>query len=58
MQEWLQFLSSPNLQWVMAGAALLGLASGVVGSFVLLRKESLVGDAMAHAALPASVWGF
>ncbi|WP_252314971.1 metal ABC transporter permease [Sinobaca sp. H24] len=58
MQEWLQFLSSPNLQWVMAGAALLGLASGVVGSFVLLRKESLVGDAMAHAALPGICLGF
>ncbi|MFB5661807.1 metal ABC transporter permease [Alteribacillus sp. HJP-4] len=51
------FLSA-NAQWVMAGAALLGLASGVTGSFVLLRKESLIGDAMAHAALPGICFGF
>jgi len=31
---------------------LIGLVMGVLGSFVLLRQESLLGDAMAHAALP------
>ncbi|MFB4164434.1 metal ABC transporter permease [Alteribacillus sp. JSM 102045] len=58
LQDWINILSSANLQWVMFGAAFLGLASGVVGSFVLLRKESLVGDAMAHAALPGICFGF
>lgn len=41
-----------NTRLVMAGTALLGLASGVVGSFAVLRKRALMGDAVAHAALP------
>ncbi|WP_110114220.1 metal ABC transporter permease [Bacillus sp. CGMCC 1.16541] len=41
-----------NTQWVLIGTLLLGLASGVLGSFALLKKQSLIGDAMAHAALP------
>lgn len=48
---WIQ-LQHPNTQWVLAGTLLLGIASGVLGSFVLLRKQSLIGDAMAHSALP------
>ncbi|WP_307189867.1 metal ABC transporter permease [Geomicrobium sp. JCM 19037] len=31
---------------------LLGMTSGVLGSFALLRRQSLIGDAMSHAALP------
>lgn len=45
-------LSDANMQWVLLGTMLLGIASGVLGSFALLRKQSLVGDAVAHAALP------
>ncbi len=45
-------LQDPNTQWVLFGTVLLGIASGVLGSFSLLRKQSLIGDAMAHAALP------
>ena len=41
-----------NTQWVLLGTLLLGLASGLIGSFALLKKQSLIGDAMAHAALP------
>ena len=33
-------------------AALVGLASGSVGPFILLRKMALVGDALSHVALP------
>lgn len=40
---WLQ-LQHPNTQWVLAGTLLLGTASGVLGSFVLLRKQSLIGE--------------
>jgi manganese/zinc/iron transport system permease protein len=32
--------------------ALLGAVSGVVGCFAVLRRRALVGDALAHAALP------
>ncbi|WP_043964191.1 metal ABC transporter permease [Anoxybacillus thermarum] len=41
-----------NVQWVFTSTALLGLASGMIGTFALLKKQSLIGDAMAHAALP------
>lgn len=37
---------------VAIGAAILGLTAGVLGSFAVLRERSLVGDAIAHAALP------
>lgn len=41
-----------NTTTVILGVTLLGLASGVVGSFALLRKRSLTADAIAHAMLP------
>lgn len=34
------------------GASILGAIGGVIGSFALLRRQSLLGDALAHAALP------
>ncbi|MEZ6234193.1 MAG: iron chelate uptake ABC transporter family permease subunit [Phycisphaerales bacterium] len=43
---------------VMLGATLLGLAAGVVGAFALLRKRSLVADALSHAALPGVCLAF
>ncbi|PMC37190.1 manganese ABC transporter permease [Bacillus sp. UMB0899] len=52
LEELLFQLQNPNTQWVLLGTMLLGIASGVVGSFTLLRKQSLIGDAMAHSALP------
>lgn len=41
-----------NTTWVLAGCVLLGISSGVLGTFALLRRRSLMGDALAHAALP------
>jgi manganese/zinc/iron transport system permease protein len=35
----------------MAGTALLAASAGVVGSFAVLRRQSLQGDVVAHAAL-------
>ena len=37
---------------VVVGAALLGIAAGALGVFAVLRQRSLVGDALAHSALP------
>ena len=37
---------------VLMGASLLGVVGGVMGCFALLRRQSLLGDALAHAALP------
>jgi manganese/zinc/iron transport system permease protein len=47
-----------TLRTVAAGSAVLGLVSGVLGSFALLRKQSLLGDALAHAALPGIAVAF
>ncbi|KUP06510.1 manganese ABC transporter permease [Bacillus coahuilensis p1.1.43] len=53
MQQIIQsVLTDANTQWVLLSTLLLGIASGVLGSFALLRKQSLIGDAVAHAALP------
>lgn len=51
MSLWLA-LQDPNTQWVLMGCVLLGISSGVLGCFAFLRGRSLVGDALAHAALP------
>ncbi|MFC6488088.1 metal ABC transporter permease [Nitratireductor sp. GCM10026969] len=41
-----------NAALVAVGAALLGIAGGSGGTFLFLRKRSLVSDATAHATLP------
>ena len=41
-----------NTRLVVLTTALLGLASGLVGTFLLLRRRSLMGDALSHATLP------
>ena len=41
-----------NTAVVLSGATLLGALAGLVGSFAVLRKRSLTGDALSHASLP------
>lgn len=41
-----------TLRNVALGAMLLGVISGVLGSFAVLRRQGLLGDALSHAALP------
>lgn len=41
-----------NASLVAVGAALLGAASGITGTFLFLRKRALVSDAVSHATLP------
>ena len=45
-------LKNYNTRLVILSTALLGAVSGLVGSFLLLRKRSLMGDALSHATLP------
>ena len=47
-----------TLRTVALGAMVLGLVSGALGSFAVLRRQSLLGDAMSHAALPGVVIAF
>lgn len=51
MRDW-------GTRMVIAGTALLGLASGIIGVFMLLRKRSLLGDALSHAMLPGVALAF
>lgn len=52
MDHLFSLLQDPNIRWILFGCMLLGLSSGVLGSFAYLRKQSLMGDALSHAALP------
>jgi manganese/zinc/iron transport system permease protein len=45
-------LQDANTRVVLLGTTLLGVAAALIGSFAVLRKRSLMGDAVAHAALP------
>lgn len=47
-----------TLRTVAAGGALLGVVSGVLGCFAVLRQQSLLGDALSHAALPGVAIAF
>lgn len=46
----------------LAVAILIGIGAGYLGSFMVLRRMSLVGDALSHVALPgialALLWNF
>jgi manganese/zinc/iron transport system permease protein len=52
-QEFLQLDLPPLIAAMLAGAT-----CGLLGSFLVLRRESLVGDALSHAVLPGIVGGF
>ena len=41
-----------TLRVVIAGTAVLGITTGALGCFAFLRKQSLLGDAISHAAFP------
>ncbi|HUG16174.1 MAG TPA: iron chelate uptake ABC transporter family permease subunit [Thermomicrobiales bacterium] len=47
-----------TLRNVALGSALLGLVGGVLGTFAVLRRQGLLGDALAHAALPGIALAF
>jgi manganese/zinc/iron transport system permease protein len=47
-----------NTRIVVLATSLLGLAAGVVGCYMLLRKRALMGDALSHATLPGIVCAF
>jgi manganese/zinc/iron transport system permease protein len=51
-------LGDYTLRTVALGSAVLGLVSGALGVFAVLRRESLLGDAISHAALPGVVLAF
>lgn len=58
MENLKMLLSDYTFQTVAIGAGLLGLISGILGSFAVLRKQSLLGDGISHAALPGVIAAF
>lgn len=47
-----------NTVVVMLGAGLLGAQCGAIGSYAVLRRRALLGDVLAHAALPGIALAF
>ncbi len=47
-----------TLRNVALGALALGVSAGTLGAFAVLRRQSLLGDAVSHAALPGIVLAF
>ena len=45
-------LNDYTFRTVAAGCTLLGTVSGILGCFAVLRRQSLLGDAVSHASLP------
>lgn len=54
LPPWLEFFtfSSINVLLVFVGCIILGTSTGTLGAFAFLRKRALLGDALAHSALP------
>ncbi|MBV11542.1 metal ABC transporter permease [Rubinisphaera sp.] len=47
-----------NTAIVLLGTALVGATCGIIGTFAVLRKRALTGDALAHASLPGVCVGY
>lgn len=47
-----------NTRVVVLGTVVLGAAGGLIGTFLLLRKRSLMGDTLSHATLPGIAAAF
>lgn len=58
MKEFLELFSNHTFCVVALGSSLLGILSGGLGCFAVLRKESLLGDGIAHCALPGVILAF
>ncbi len=54
----LEWLTDYTLRTVILGSAILGATSGALGAFAVLRRQALLGDAVAHATLPGIVLAF
>ncbi len=46
-----QIFTDHTLRTVALGSAVIGIAAGTLGSFAFLRRQSLVGDVVAHSSL-------
>jgi len=47
-----------TFEFVLLGCLFMGVSSGLIGAFVVLKRMALVGDSLAHAVLPGVAAGF
>ncbi|HUN12511.1 MAG TPA: metal ABC transporter permease [Rhabdaerophilum sp.] len=52
------FVEFPFMKRALVGGIALSLGAAPIGVFLMLRRMSLIGDAMAHAILPGAAIGF
>lgn len=43
---------------ILSGTSLLGILCSILGSFMVLRRESLIGDCLAHSSYPGIILAF
>ncbi len=60
---WEQFfrffsLRDPSVRYTLTASLFLGTCCGLLGSFIVVRKLSLMGDTLSHAVLPGVALGF
>ena len=60
MPDWLHVLLPQYAaeQWMLAVAMMVNVACGLIGCYLVLRRMSLMGDAISHAVLPGLVLAF
>ena len=60
LEQALRFFTfqDPAVRYALLGSMLLGITCGLLGSFIVVRKMALVGDALSHAVLPGVAIGF
>ena len=51
-------LTDYTTRTILLGTLILGISCGVLGVFAVLRRQSLVGDLLAHATLPGIALAF
>ena len=54
----IELFSDYTIRTITIGAAMLGLISGTISTYAVIRKQSLLGDVMSHAALPGIALAF
>jgi len=56
--QFLNYLFGPSGTWIVLTGAATNVACALVGCFLVLRRMSMMGDALSHAVLPGLVVAF
>lgn len=54
----IEFLSEFSFRRVVLGTMLIGLCSGAMGTFLYLRRQSMMSDVIGHSATPGVMGSF